>query len=114
MAGSSKVWIVDFDGDAALDFEDVKSKGDRRAVFNVVYKLQQLGPDLPSPHMKSVKGETDLFELRPKQGAVAVRVVYARVGARFVILAVAGRKQDFDRAVRDARTRLARHLSAGR
>jgi hypothetical protein len=111
--GSSKVWIVDFDGDAVLDFEDVKSKGDRRAVFNVVYKLQQLGPDLPSPHMKSLKGKKDLFELRPKQGAVAVRVVYARAGDRFVILAVAGRKQDFDRAVRDARSRLTR-LRPGR
>jgi hypothetical protein len=114
VAGSSKIWVVNFDSDAVLDLEDVKSKGDRRAVFNVVYKLQQLGPDLPSPHMKSLKGETDLFELRPKQGAVAVRVVYVRVGARFVILAVAARKQDFDRAVRDARTRLARYLSDGR
>lgn len=59
MAGSRKVWVVDFDGDAVLDFEDVKSKGDRKAVFNVVHRLKQLGPDLPSPHMKSLKGKTD-------------------------------------------------------
>jgi hypothetical protein len=39
---------VDFDTDAALDFEDVKSRGDRKAVFNVVQKLKDLGPDLPS------------------------------------------------------------------
>jgi hypothetical protein len=60
---------VDFDSDAVVDFEDVKSRGDRKAVFNVVQKLRDLGPDLPSPHMKSLKGEADLFELRPKQGA---------------------------------------------
>jgi Phage derived protein Gp49-like (DUF891). len=92
-----------------LDFEDVKSKGDRKAVFNAVHKLKELGPDLPSPHMKSLKGEMDLFELRPKQGASAVRPIFARVGSRFVVLAVAPNKEGFDRAVLDARSRLDRH-----
>jgi len=48
-----------------IDFEDVKSHGDRKAVFNLVQKLKDVGPDLPSPHMKSLKGRPDLFELRP-------------------------------------------------
>ncbi|MGN6586743.1 MAG: hypothetical protein ACTHKT_04620 [Solirubrobacterales bacterium] len=61
---------MDFDSDAVIDFEDVKSSGDRKAVFNIVQKLRDLGPDLPSPHMKSLKGEPNLFELRPKQGGL--------------------------------------------
>lgn len=65
MVERSRGWPVEFDADAVIDFEDVKSKGDRKAVFNVVQKLRDLGPDLPPPHMKSLKGEADLFELRP-------------------------------------------------
>jgi len=40
MAGQAKSWIVDFDSDAVIDFEDVKSRGDRKAVFNAVQKLR--------------------------------------------------------------------------
>jgi len=67
MAGQAKSWVVDFDSDAVIDFEDVKSRGDRKAVFNAVQKLKDVGRSLPSPHMKSLKGSADLFELRPKQ-----------------------------------------------
>lgn len=109
MAIRPKSWIVDFDSEAVLDFEDVKSHGDRKAVFNVVQKLKDLGPDLPSPHMKSLKGEANLFELRPKQGACEARPIYARIGPRFVVFAVAAKKKDFDRAVGAANDRLSRH-----
>lgn len=109
MAGAPKEWVVDFDGDAVIDFEDVKSRGERKAVFNDVHKLKALGIDLPSPHMKSLKGETDLFELRPKQGNSPVRPIYARLGDRFVVLAVAAKKSSFDGAVADAKARLIRH-----
>ena len=108
MAMQPKNWIVDFDSDAVIDSEDVKSRGDRKAVFNVVQKLKDLGPDLPSPHMKSLKGEANLFELRPKQGACEARPIYARFGDRFVVLAVAAKKKDFDRAVVAAGERLKR------
>jgi hypothetical protein len=104
-----KVWIVEFDSDAVLDFEDVKSRGDRKAVFEVVRKLRRFGPGLTSPHMKSLKGEADLFELRPKRGAIPVRAIYARVSDRFVVLAVAATKPRFDRSISDARARLPRH-----
>jgi hypothetical protein len=40
MAKQPKTWIVDFDSDTVIDFEDVKSRGDRKAVFNVVQKLK--------------------------------------------------------------------------
>jgi hypothetical protein len=49
MGKQPRVWVVDFDSDAVVDFEDVKLRGDRKAVFNVVQKLKDLGPDLPSP-----------------------------------------------------------------
>lgn len=103
-----RAWDVDFDSGAVIDFEDVKSRGDRKAVFNVVQKLTDLGPDLPSPHTKSLKGKADLFELRPKQGACEVRPIYARFADRFIVLAVAAKKKDFDRAVVAAADRLKR------
>jgi len=109
MAKQSRSWPVEFDSDAVMDFEDVKSRGDRKAVFNVVQKLKDLGPDLPSPHMKSLKGEADFFELRPRQGACEVRPIYARLGGRFVVLAIAAKKKDFDRAVADAKRRFGRY-----
>ncbi len=106
MAKQPRAWLVEFDSDAVIDFEDVKSRGDRKAVFNVVQKLKDLGPDLPSPHMKSLKGEADLLELRPKQGACEARPIYARFGRRFVVLAIAVKKKDFERAVAEATRRL--------
>jgi hypothetical protein len=109
MAKRPRIWLVEFDSDAVIDFEDVKSRGDRKAVFNVVQKLKDLGPDLPSPHMKSLKGEADLFELRPKQGACEARPIYVRLGERFVVLAVAAKKKDFERAVTAATQRLGHH-----
>jgi hypothetical protein len=109
MARRARFWLVEFDGDAVIDFEDVKSRGDRKAVFNVVQKLKDLGPDLPSPHMKSLKGEADLFELRPKQGACEARPIYMRLDDRFVVLAVAAKKKGFGRAVVDASRRLERY-----
>ena len=109
MAKQPRIWIIEFDSDAVVDFEDVKSRGDRKAVFNVVQKLKDLGPDLPPPHMKSLKGEADLFELRPKQGACAARLIYTRLGSRFLVLAVAAKKKDFGRAVLDAAQRLDCH-----
>lgn len=109
MAQQQTAWVVEFDSDAVIDFEDVKSRGDRKAVFNVVQKLKDVGPDLPSPHMKSLKGEANLLELRPKQGTCEARLIYARLGRRFMVLAVAAKKKDFDRTVAEARERLNRH-----
>jgi hypothetical protein len=109
MANQPRIWVVEFDSEAVLDLEDVKARGDRKAVFNVVQKLRDLGPDLPSPHMKSLKGEADLFELRPRQGACEARLIYVRLGGRFVVLAVAGKKKSFDRAVAEAKQRFGRH-----
>jgi hypothetical protein len=109
MSERPKTWVVDFDSDAVRDLEDVGSPSDRKAVFNAVQKLKDLGPKLPAPHMKSLKGEADLFELRPRQGACGTRLIYARAGRRFVVLAVAPNKKGMVRGVTDARARLGRH-----
>lgn len=109
MAAASREWLVVFDADAVIDLEDVKSRAERKALFTVVAKLQVFGPDLPSPHMKSLKGQKDLFELRPRQGNSAVRPIYARLSNRFIVLAIAPTKRRFDAAVADARARLDRY-----
>jgi hypothetical protein len=106
MGAQQNPWLVDFDAAAVQDLEQVKSRGDRKAVFSVVEKLQVLGPDLPPPHVKSLSGEADLLELRPKQGASAVRLIFCRTGRRFVVLAVAPDKPSFDRHLLRARIRL--------
>jgi Uncharacterized protein conserved in bacteria len=108
MAVVENLWLVDFDRAAVMDLEDVKSRGDRKAVFSAIDKLEYFGPRLSSPNMKSLKGAADLFELRPKQGRCAVRLIYARNGRRFVVLAVAPNKGGFDRALDRARKRLER------
>ncbi len=110
MAGEPKSYVIVFDADAVIDLEDVKSKGDRKALFNAVHKLKELGPSLPSPHVKSLQGETDLFELRPKQGRSPVRPIYSRAESQFVILAVARDKDHFERAISDARARRPRYI----
>jgi hypothetical protein len=110
VAGNEEVWTVYFHADAVRDFESVKSKGDRVAVLHSIEKLRYRGPTLSSPYMKSLKGEPDLFELRPKSGATPMRPIYSRVGSTFVILAVAPDKKRLSRAIRDARGRLARLL----
>lgn len=39
MAGEERPWVVKFDSDAVVDLEDLRSKGDRKAVYEVVHKL---------------------------------------------------------------------------
>lgn len=98
---------MEYFGDVVREVESL-SRPERISVYNAVDKLTQLGPDLPPPHMKSLKGEPDLMELRPKQGNSAVRVIYTRVDDGFKILAVCT-KRDFDAAVSRARDRVAQY-----
>jgi hypothetical protein len=58
--------------------------------------------------LSALKGKADLFELRPRQGACEARAIYVRLGDRFVVLAVAAKKKDFERAVAEASRRLER------
>jgi hypothetical protein len=98
---------VDFDEGAVRDFESVRSKDERKAVFNVVDKLAQLGPRLVPPHIKSLAGEADLFELRPRQGRSKARPLAVRRGDGYLVVAVAAdHAKDMDRALDDAGRRL--------
>ena len=89
-------------------------EGRSNAVYAVIDKLRMLGPDLAPPHVKLLKGEAGLLELRPRQGSSPVRPIYRRVGNEYVILAFAVKpdKADFDAAVAAAaRQRSLRYLS---
>ena len=57
MGKQSRVWVVDFDSDAVIDFEDVKSRGDRKAVFNVEYEAKPASfcPKAKSPVASGLK-----------------------------------------------------------
>jgi hypothetical protein len=103
----SERWVVDFDGAAVGDFEDVKAKDERRAVFTAVDKLRQLGPKLGSPHVKSLSGEPDLFELRPRGGSSKTRPIFIRQDEGYLIVAIAtDHARNIDRAIADSRVRL--------
>jgi hypothetical protein len=59
--------------DAVLDFEEVKSREERRATFTAIDKLVRLGVDLAPPHMKKLKGELcgRFRQAELREGAVA-------------------------------------------
>ena len=80
-------FIVFYDADAVRELESLKGKQERNAVLGVIEKLQMLGPDLGPPHVKSLKGEAGLLELRPRQGSSPVRPICRRIGNVYVILA---------------------------
>lgn len=102
------MYIVNYDSGAVLDLEQLKSKHERKTLFTAVDKLVQLGPQLVPPHMKSLKGEPGLLELRPRQGGSPARAVYAQEGDSYVILAIAVKtdKADFNKTVSNARKRM--------
>jgi hypothetical protein len=82
---------VIYDADAVVEFVTaVKSKEERRAIFNAVEKLRELGERLAPPHMKPLQGEAagGLCELRPRQGRSDWRALYRRFGSTYVVLAV--------------------------
>ncbi len=105
--------MVTWDADAFDDFEALTNRAERRAALAAIGKLRDLGAGLGPPHMKLLRGESGLMELRPRQGASPVRLIYRRRGDAFVILAAAVKadKADFGRAVAAARTRYVRYES---
>jgi hypothetical protein len=71
-ARQPKTWIVDFDSDAVIDFEDVKSRGERKAVFNVA-SSEERQLDAAAA---SVLGESlsDFFRREPFEACPAIRL----------------------------------------
>lgn len=104
-------FIVLFDADAVRELEPIKGRQERNALFTVIGKLRMLGPRLLPPHVKSLKGEPGLLELRPRQGSSPVRAICRRIANGYVILAfsIKADKADFDAAVAAARERSRRY-----
>jgi hypothetical protein len=102
---------VVYDPDAVMEFATaVKSKDERKAIFNAVDKLRHLGEQLAPPHMKPLRGfeASGLRELRPRQGRSDWRAVYIRRGHGYVILAI-DRHDNFDALVARAQRRAAQY-----
>jgi hypothetical protein len=74
--------MVMWDADAAAKLASLTSKEEKKALFNVIDKLRQLGERLVPPHMKPLKGGSGLRELRPRQGRTHVRAIYVHAGVR--------------------------------
>jgi hypothetical protein len=102
---------VVYDPEAVMELATaVKSKEERKAIFNAVDKLRQLGEQLAPPHMKPLKGlqAGGLRELRPRQGRSDWRALYIRRGWGYVILAI-DRHDNFDASVARAQRRAAQY-----
>ncbi len=106
-------YLVNWDADAVVELASLNSKSEKKALFTVVDKLRMLGPKLIPPHVSSLKGESGLMELRPRQGRTHVRAIYRRAGDDYVVLALCVKpdKADWDSALADARERFLRYDS---
>lgn len=51
MGKQPRAWIVDFDSDALIDLEDVKSRGDRKAVFR--WSIRSFGGSCEEERLRS-------------------------------------------------------------
>ena len=60
--------MVTWDADALEDLESLTGRGERKAVIVAIRKLRNVGNALGPPHVKSLKSEPGLMELRPRQG----------------------------------------------
>jgi hypothetical protein len=103
-------WVVVLHPDARTELARLPPQ-ERAAVLNALEKLQEIGPDLGSPHSSAVQGAaTTLRELRPRGGRSPWRPLYRRIEQRFVILAIAPEASvspsGFRRSVAIALTRL--------
>jgi hypothetical protein len=86
--GIGPPYTVDFHEDAMGELLGLDTR-DQEAVQHARDKLIALGDRLPFPHQSAVRRGAPLRELRPRGGRCRWRPLYARVGAGFVILAIA-------------------------
>ncbi|HWE12938.1 MAG TPA: type II toxin-antitoxin system RelE/ParE family toxin [Solirubrobacteraceae bacterium] len=102
-------FTVVYDPGAVIELATaVKSKEERKAIFNAVDKLRELGERLAPPHMKSLQGAAGLCELRPRQGRSDWRPVYVRRGDVFVVVAI-DRHANFEALLARAQQRAAQY-----
>lgn len=102
-------FTVVYDPDAVAELATaVKSKEERKAIFNAVDKLRQLGERLAPPHMKPLQGAAGLCELRPRQGRSDWRPIYVRRGDVFIVRAI-DRHDNFDALLARSQRRAAQY-----
>jgi hypothetical protein len=103
-------WPVRFHADVDEDLRGLPLR-EKQAMANAVEKLELLGPMLLFPHTSAVRGVDRLRELRLRAGNSPWRALYRRVGAAFVVAAVAPEavvdRRAFERACAAAIRRLA-------
>jgi hypothetical protein len=88
LEGLALAYTVDFHEDAVGELLGLDPR-DQEAIQHARDKLVALGERLPFPHQSAIRQGAPLRELRPRGGRCRWRPLYARVGAGFVILAVA-------------------------
>ncbi len=97
-------WLVELLAEAVVELHQAPHR-ERLGILTAIDKLVVLGPTLRPPHMKSLKGERNLMELRPRSGSSPARAIYVRIRDGFKILAIAANKSEFDAALAAARRR---------
>ena len=101
--------LVRFTHDARREFLGMPL-AEREAMRNAIGKLEASGDGLAYPHSSSVRGATNLRELRPRAGRSPWRGFYRRIGVELVIGAFGPEAQadplGFARAVGSAEQRL--------
>jgi hypothetical protein len=105
-------FTVLYDPGAAVELATaVKSKEERKAIFNAVDKLRQIGEQLAPPHMKPLQGAHagGLRELRPRQGRSDWRPIYVRRANLYIVVAI-DRHDNFDALVARAQQRAEQYV----
>ena len=112
--GTPVAWEVRWHPKAQQEQQAIDDATERVAIAHAIEKLQVDGPALRSPHQSAVLGEegSGLRELRPRRGRSRWRPIYRRMEkALFAILSIGPEAEidraGYDRAVRNARQRLA-------
>lgn len=107
-------FTVVYDADAVVELAAaIKSKEERRAMFNAVDKLRELGERLAPPHMKPLQGEVagGLRELRPRRGLSDWRALYRRFGSTYVLLGF-DTHENFDALIARAQARAGQYIGS--
>lgn len=111
-AATPKTWLVEYHSEAVVEFWK-RTEPERKAILTIVDMLRQNGMKLAPPHMKPLKGEKKLRELRPSNRKLLVRPLYFQLDERtFKIIAIAPESMadgsGFDAAVERAKKRAKR------
>jgi hypothetical protein len=106
---TSTTWLVEYHADAVVDLKGFNAR-EQKGALTVIEFLRQLGTKIQKPHMKSIKGERKIRELRPSGGRLLIRPLYFQHDERtFKIVAMAPESMEdgpgFEAAIKRAKDR---------